>query len=572
MKKLYSLLLLVVTSLSFGQTFYSENFGTPTGTTLFPAYTTGTAPATFQNSSPILYTGSGDVRTSSASSGYTGASGSGNVFLTSTLGKYLQIDGLNTSTHLTANIQLSFGYITNSITTQLVVEYSTNGSTWSPITFTNNANTSWNLITILGGVIPSSTTLSLRFTQPATAQMRLDDVKLSDVNASCTLVLGTPTTLCDAITLGTDTYTVTIPFTGAGNGTYTITPSSGTVGGDNPTTVAAGNITVSGVTEGTNFSATIVGATCNTSVTATSPECKPVNTLPYSEGFPYTVGNSLNAQQKWTIANSGDNVLVAAGSLTHAGVTSTGNSVTFTATGAESFSPFTNTTSGTLYTAYLFNISELQGVTDGNATYFAAITGVLSSDYKARLFVKRVGEQYQIGFDTAATTTNYDATLRNVGETVYIVIGYDFTNNTLSAWINPVNGAIPSLGIVPATPITSIGGFILRQEAANTTPTIVFDELRVVTSQSELGLTLGTPSNQIAGLSVYPNPVTNGKLFITSENGAEKSIVIYDILGKQVLATSLINDVVNVSGLNAGVYIIKITEAGKIATRKLIIQ
>lgn len=572
MKKLYSLLLLVVTSVSFAQTFYSENFGTPTASTLFPAYTTGVAPATFQNTSPILYTGTGDVRASSASSLYTGASGSGNVFLTNTIGKYLQIDGLNTSTHLSANIQLSFGYLTNVTTTQLVVEYSTNGSTWSPVTFANNANTGWNLITILGGVIPSSTTLSLRFIQPATAQMRLDDVKLSDVNASCTLVLGTPTTACNAITLGTDTYTVTIPFTGAGNGTYVITPSSGTVGGDNPTTTAAGNITVSGVSEGTNFSATVIGATCNTITTANTPECKPVNTLPYSEGFPYTVGNSLNAEQKWTITNSGDNVLVSTGNLTYSGVTSTGNSVTFTATGAESFSPFTNTTSGNLYTAFLFNVTELQGVADGNATYFASITGVLSNDYKARLFVKRVGEQYQIGFDTAATTTNYNATLRNVGETVYVVIGYDFTNNTLSAWINPTNGAIPTLGVIPAAPITSLGGFILRQEAANTTPTIVFDELRVATTTTDLGLTLGTPSNQIAGLSVYPNPVTNGKLFITSENGAEKSIIIYDILGKQVLATSLINDVVNVGGLNAGVYIIKITEAGKIATRKLIIQ
>ena len=562
MKKLYSLLFLVVSSVSFGQVFYSENFGTPSGTTLITAYTG------FQNGSPVVYSGSGDVRTSSASSGYTGASGSGNVFLTSTLGKYLQIDGLNTSTHLTANIQLSFGYLTNNGGTQLVVEYSTDATNWTPITFTNASANTWTLITILGGVIPSSTSLSLRFTQPATAQMRLDDVKLSDVNAACTLALGTPTVLCDALTLGTDTYTVTIPFTGAGNGTYVITPSSGTVGGDNPTTVAAGNIIVSGVNEGTNFSATVVGASCNTSTSATTPECKPINPLPYSEGFPYTAGNSLNLEAKWTILNSGDNIVATAGSLTYAGVTSTGNSVTWTGTGAESFSPFTSTNSGTVYAAFLFNITELQGVTDGNASYFAAVTDDAKTA-RERFFVKRVGEQYQIGLDSA---TNLDATLRNVGDTVYIVMGYDFTSNSLSMWINPTNGAAPSLGINPGTAFANLGGFLLRQDAANMTPTVVFDELRVVTTLAELGLTLGTKSNTIAGLNVYPNPVTNGKLYITSDNGADKTVAIYDILGKQVLTNSVTNDVVNVSGLNAGVYIVKITEAGKTATRKLIIR
>jgi hypothetical protein len=386
----------------------------------------------------------------------------------------------------------------------------------------------------------------------------------------CSLTLGTEVTACNAVTFNVDTYTVTIPFTGGNSGTYTLSSNVGTIGGANPSTTAAGNITISGINEGVNVTLTVSG-TCGFTKSISAPECKPVNALPYSEGFPYTVGNSLNAEQKWTIANSGDNALVAAGSLTYSGVTSSGNSVTFMGTGAESFSPFTNTSTGTLYTAFLFNVSELQGVTDGNATYFAAIAGLLSSDYKARLFVKRVGEQYQIGFDTAATTTNYDATLRNVGNVVYVVIGYDFTNNNLSAWINPTNGASPTLGLVPA-PLGNIGGFILRQDGSSTTPTIVFDELRVVTSLSQLGLTLGTKSNEIAGLKVYPNPVTNGKLFITSENGAEKSIVIFDILGKQVLSTSIVNDVVNVSGLNAGVYIVQITEEGKTATRKLVIQ
>ena len=108
MKKIYSLLLLLVASYSsIGQTIYSENMGIPTGTTLIPAYTTGTAPATFQNSAPIVYSGSADVRITSVSSGYSGASGGGNVLINA-IAENFQIDGINSSAFNTSGLQLSF--------------------------------------------------------------------------------------------------------------------------------------------------------------------------------------------------------------------------------------------------------------------------------------------------------------------------------------------------------------------------------------------------------------------------------------------------------------------------------
>jgi hypothetical protein len=51
-----------------------------------------------------------------------------------------------------------------------------------------------------------------------------------------------------------------------------------------------------------------------------------------------------------------------------------------------------------------------------------------------------------------------------------------------------------------------------------------------------------------------------------------KTVVIYDVLGKKVLGTSVNEQAVNVSALNSGVYIVKVTEAGKTATRKLVIK
>ena len=83
---------------------------------------------------------------------------------------------------------------------------------------------------------------------------------------------------------------------------------------------------------------------------------------------------------------------------------------------------------------------------------------------------------------------------------------------------------------------------------------------------------LGVSQNSISGLSVYPNPVTNGNLFITSNSSDVKSVVIYDVLGKVVAKATVTNQPMNVSNLNGGVYIVKITEDGKTATRKLVIK
>ena len=76
----------------------------------------------------------------------------------------------------------------------------------------------------------------------------------------------------------------------------------------------------------------------------------------------------------------------------------------------------------------------------------------------------------------------------------------------------------------------------------------------------------------IEGLSLYPNPVTSGKVYISSKNDLEKEIVVFDLLGKKVIQTHLASRELNVSDLTPGVYIIKISEENPSATRKLIIR
>lgn len=89
---------------------------------------------------------------------------------------------------------------------------------------------------------------------------------------------------------------------------------------------------------------------------------------------------------------------------------------------------------------------------------------------------------------------------------------------------------------------------------------------------ADLNATLSNSDNNITGLQLYPNPVSNGTLFIDTTANAEKTVVIFDVLGKQVLNTTTKDNAVNVNALRAGVYVVKITEEGKTATRKLIIE
>ncbi len=73
-------------------------------------------------------------------------------------------------------------------------------------------------------------------------------------------------------------------------------------------------------------------------------------------------------------------------------------------------------------------------------------------------------------------------------------------------------------------------------------------------------------------LGFYPNPVSNGKIYITSKTNLDKDILIFDVLGKKVMQTTVSSRELNITSIPPGVYIIKITEGDATATRKLIVR
>ena len=120
---------------------------------------------------------------------------------------------------------------------------------------------------------------------------------------------------------------------------------------------------------------------------------------------------------------------------------------------------------------------------------------------------------------------------------------------------------------------TNYIGQIVPNGAANRVVLVAeFNGTAQVVSRSLADTTLSVKQNEISGLNMYPNPVSNGNLYISSDSNSAKSVTIFDILGKQVLNAKVSNNSVNVSNLKGGAYIVKINEEGKTATRKLIIE
>jgi hypothetical protein len=405
--------------------------------------------------------------------------------------------------------------------------------------------------------------------------------------ATCDLGLTNSSAICNAFTAGTDTYTATIDFTGGGTSTYTVSSDFGTVdasGMNNPTNNASGTITITNVPEGSDVVVNVTdGGLCDVSFTIFSPTCNPIINLPFYEGFDYAVGSELRDAPSWvnisTVSGTDEEILIGGpNGLTYpnlAGGSQTGNHVTFDGGGSDSAIEFTEVTSGTLYTSFLINVTANDQAT---APGYFAVLGA----FNARLWTvpsANAGE-YQIGIssgNTIPTTGALDPTVLTIGSTVLIVMSYDTATGVMNAWVNPSDttfgGTAPASNATETGDLISLSQFALRQDSTGETPFILFDELRIGTSWAEVTpTTLSTNEFNTNSFKVYPNPTSLGFVNIASANNDTISVVVFDVLGKQVIDETVTNGRLNVSTLNAGVYIMKVTQNNGSITKKLIIK
>jgi hypothetical protein len=417
-----------------------------------------------------------------------------------------------------------------------------------------------------------------------------------DFPCDLSLDFASATTTCDTSTSGIDTYSASIDFTGGNTGvTYDIiVPAGVTVAGDSPDTNAIGTIQLGNMQEGDDTLLVITGNTgssCDLAFTFFSPTCL---LLPITEQFDYTAGDFLTDQLNWTPTNSGDEIIVSNGNLSVTGLApSVGNHVTFDESGQDAELLFTPETSGTVYASFAFQVSSFQtgtsiDYTDGG--YFAILSDG-GGGFQSRLWVRPIedtatmmpGTTYEIGYGAETSNPQFASGTYNLGDTVFVVMTYDIDNGEANLFINPdsttfgvAQPATADIVSIDSSPATEIGEFQLRQDSSNETPFMLVDELRIATSYAAVTPTMAASIDDasIAGFEMYPNPVAGDYVTIKTLQSTEKSVTIFNVLGKQVLSTSFSSnqDRVDVSFLNSGLYIVKITDGDVSESRKLIIK
>jgi subtilisin-like proprotein convertase family protein len=184
---------------------FSENMRAPVATTSIVNHT-------FQNSGRQTFAGTADVRATTVSTNYTGASGQGNVFFATNGTAWFQISGINTFGF--TDLALSLGHFKhlNAANNELIIEVSADGASYTPLTYTRptgSGTANWRLVQPIGN-IPSTANLRLRFRQTSTtSEFRVDDVLLTGLPPALPSIAAAATTTSSETEMdGATTYQV----------------------------------------------------------------------------------------------------------------------------------------------------------------------------------------------------------------------------------------------------------------------------------------------------------------------------------------------------------------------------
>lgn len=384
----------------------------------------------------------------------------------------------------------------------------------------------------------------------------LPTLRATNVCPDCTFVFTSTSNSCDDETTGQDSVTVSIEYQGAGNDTYTVTSSSGDVGGDDPTNVAAGTIVITNVSETTTFTVTVTSSDCNLDLEVTTPACVPaveVATIAALRASAEDVVYILTGEALVTFTQDFRNQkFIEDGTAAiliddNNGVITTSYAIGDGVTGLKGeLSSFNG--------MMQFSPEEDPGAPSSNGNTITAQTVSISDlnanpgDYESEY----VEIQQAVSIDISSETTWTVGTvfeLTNGGGT------FNFRTSFFDA--NYIDQLIP-------TDAVTIAGIITEREA---------DGLFYITARDndDASTILGVNDYNNSVFSIYPNPA-NEFININSVLEGNKAVIIYDLLGKQVINTVVVDNKLNVSALTNGLYIVQISQGANTSTRKLVIK
>jgi hypothetical protein len=262
----------------------------------------------------------------------------------------------------------------------------------------------------------------------------------------------------------------------------------------------------------------------------------------FLEDFSYTAGTALTVNG-WTAHSAGGTnpITVVNPGLTFAGYPASGigNAASMAATGEDDSRTFPSQTAGTVYAAFMVNVSTSQ--TTGDYFFHLAETSGGSGIFRGRVFVKKDPSttNFAIGISKLGTTAgviSYSGFTFAPGTTNLLVVKYTFvagaTNDTVDLFINPTPGGVepaPTLSAPPdaASPdALNIAAVALRQGAAANSSTQIVDGIRIADTWAR--------ATSIVSLAVAMPHVTGPTTTVITV-----PISVGDLTGEQVKAYDL---------------------------------
>ena len=343
--------------------------------------------------------------------------------------------------------------------------------------------------------------------------------------ATCDVSLDTAVYTCNSNTVGdnNDGVIITIPYMGSEPSLTSITTSStGNLGGDDPAQTADGNIILSGLNEGDSWDIILNGGDCDgTTISGTVPAavCDPVTQdLIINEILADPGTTDGDANNDGTINTSEDEFVE---------LYNVGNQ------------PL-DISGYTMEDGYTTRHTFPAQTTIGSGEFFVLFGGGSVDNFNGNSQVSSSGS---LGLNNGGD----DVIIKNTAGVVVVTVTYsgatdqsicrdpDFTGEFVGHLSHSTNARVFSPGLTNDTPL-SINNY-----------------------QNNLFV-------------MYPNPSNTGFVNIKSNQMGAVQAQVFDMLGKQMIDTTVVNERLEVSSLNAGIYIVKLTQNDRTTTKKLILQ
>ena len=224
---------------------------------------------------------------------------------------------------------------------------------------------------------------------------------------------------------------------------------------------------------------------------------------------------------------------------------------------------------------------------DGNFDYSAGLTaGVATRGVKINEACRRLYQKVAVTSGTSYTLfVESRSEAVNVPSEVYILnteitdeTGLASTSTTVDAFLEITNDFSSSKSNATTDNFTKStlvftpsGSFVViyikSPLAVDASTEVFFDNIELYETSS-----LAVDNLSTFNVKVYPNPTTD-YVFVESNNFEISEIMVFDILGKNVIPSSVLkNSRVDVSSLNRGVYFMKMSVNGTSVTKKIIIE